>query len=161
METSKKTVFYDKLTFIYLEMPKFKKTEGELETMFDKWMFTLKNLPNLMNRPPELQERIFKKLFKISELSQLKHSEYLDYEDSLKVYRDNQNVLDSAENTGFKQGLAKGIEAGIKEGIDEGKKEIALKAIKRGMDIQDIAEITGLEIKLIKELVSNNNSTNS
>jgi predicted transposase/invertase (TIGR01784 family) len=29
-------VFYDKLTFIYLEMPKFSKTESELETEFDK-----------------------------------------------------------------------------------------------------------------------------
>ena len=28
-------VFYDKLTFIYLEMPKFNKSEDELETRFD------------------------------------------------------------------------------------------------------------------------------
>ena len=32
-------VFYDKLTFIYLEMPKFNKKEDELESMFDKWLF--------------------------------------------------------------------------------------------------------------------------
>ena len=33
------SIFYDKLTFIYLEMPKFNKTEDELLTMFDKWIF--------------------------------------------------------------------------------------------------------------------------
>ena len=37
-------VFYDKLTFMYIELPKFKKTEAELETMMDKWMFVLRNL---------------------------------------------------------------------------------------------------------------------
>jgi conserved hypothetical protein (putative transposase or invertase) len=54
-----KHVFYDKLTFIYLEMPKFNKTEDELETMFDKWMFALRNLSRLLERPKALQERIF------------------------------------------------------------------------------------------------------
>ena len=36
MDVNKKTVFYDKLTYIYLEMPKFRKTEDELVTMDDK-----------------------------------------------------------------------------------------------------------------------------
>ncbi len=44
-------VFYDKLTFVYLEMPKFNKSEDELETMFDKWMFVLRNLSRLHDRP--------------------------------------------------------------------------------------------------------------
>ncbi len=38
MDVADKHVFYDKLTFVYLEMPKFNKTEDELETMFDKGM---------------------------------------------------------------------------------------------------------------------------
>ena len=42
-------VFYDKLTFIYLEMPNFNKTEDELETTFDKWLYVLKYLPELEN----------------------------------------------------------------------------------------------------------------
>ena len=40
-------VFYEKLTLIYLEMPKFTKTEDELETPFDKWLYVLKHLPRL------------------------------------------------------------------------------------------------------------------
>ncbi|MBM6891498.1 PD-(D/E)XK nuclease family transposase, partial [Bacteroides caecigallinarum] len=56
-------VFYDKLTFIYLEMPKFNKPETELQTMFDKWMFVIRNLSRLMDRPLALQERVFTRLF--------------------------------------------------------------------------------------------------
>lgn len=44
VETNK--VFYNKLTFIYFEMPKFNKTIDELETRFEKWLFVLKNLNN-------------------------------------------------------------------------------------------------------------------
>ncbi|WP_353573267.1 Rpn family recombination-promoting nuclease/putative transposase, partial [Candidatus Albibeggiatoa sp. nov. BB20] len=34
-----KKVFFDKLTYIYLEMPKFTKTEAELKTHYDKWLY--------------------------------------------------------------------------------------------------------------------------
>ncbi len=47
-------VFYDKLTFLYLEMTKFKKREEDLVTHFDKWMYVLKNLPKLQERPQKL-----------------------------------------------------------------------------------------------------------
>ena len=59
MDVNKKEVFYDKLTYIYLEMPKFRKTEAELESLFDKWLYALKNLPRLLERPAALQERHF------------------------------------------------------------------------------------------------------
>jgi predicted transposase/invertase (TIGR01784 family) len=44
-------IFYDKLTFIYLEVPKFTKEADELETNFEKWMYVLKNLKRLDNIP--------------------------------------------------------------------------------------------------------------
>ena len=56
-------VFYDKLKFIYLELPKFKKKEKDLKTHFDKWVFVLTHLSKLQNRPKKLQERVFTRLF--------------------------------------------------------------------------------------------------
>src|SRR5699024_7554902 len=44
-------IFYEKLTFIYLEVPKFRKEEQDLESLFDKWMYVLKNLSRLQDRP--------------------------------------------------------------------------------------------------------------
>lgn len=83
-----KEVFYDKLTFIYLEMPKFNKRENELRDMFDKWLFVLRNLSRLMSRPEALQERVFTKLFEAAEIAKFTKEQYEAYEDSLKVYRD-------------------------------------------------------------------------
>ena len=83
LDVETKEVFYDKLTFIYLEMPKFNKSEDELNGMFEKWLFVLRNLSRLMERPKALQERIFTRLFEAAEIAK----------ESLKVYRDWQNTI--------------------------------------------------------------------
>lgn len=69
--TDKKSrrVFYDKLTYIYLEMPKFKKTEDELQSDFDKWLYAIKNLCSLMERPKVLQDAVFQRFFEQAENS--------------------------------------------------------------------------------------------
>lgn len=54
-----------------INISKFDKTEQELETMFDKWMFVLKNLSRLMERPTALQERVFTRLFQQAEIVEL------------------------------------------------------------------------------------------
>ena len=64
-----KKVFYDKLTFIYLEMPKFNKSAEELETKFDKWLYVLKNLHKLDRIPEKFKENIFLKLFETAEIA--------------------------------------------------------------------------------------------
>jgi len=139
-EQETKKVFYDKLNYIYLEMPKFNKTEKELETHFDKWMFVLKNLPKLERIPSELKEKIFLKLFKTAEIAKLKPDEYKQYEASVNAYRDILNI----KNTAFEKGIEKGIE--------KGKIEDAIKMIKKGFEISIISEITGLTEKEINEL---------
>ena len=122
-----KEVFYDKLTFIYLEMPKFNKTEAELETMFDKWMFVLRNLSGLQERPSALQERVFNRLFKAAEIAAFSPQRRSEYWESLKNYRDWKNVLDTNMKKSYvkgrEEGLAEGIEKGLAEGIEKGLAE--------------------------------------
>lgn len=96
-------VFYDKLTFVYLEMPKFKKDIKELTTRFDKWMFVIRNLNKLDRVPNELREGIFEKLFEVAEIAKFSPEEVQAYEQSLKSYRDLKNSLDTA----FEEGIEK------------------------------------------------------
>lgn len=145
-------VFYDKLTFIYLEMPKFDKTEEELETNFDKWLYVFKYLPSLQNRPQKLQEKIFEKFFRLAEIANFTQEERDNYEDSLKYYRDIKNVVDTSFIEGKAEGKAEGREEGKAEGREEGKEEIALNMLNKNMDISLIAELTGLSKKEIESL---------
>ncbi len=110
-------VFYDKLNFIYLEMPKFTKELHELETRFDKWLYVLKHLPGLDQRPIELQERVFLKLFKTAEIARLEPREYKKYEDSINAYRDVFNVEKTAEKRGEEREKRKVVKNGLREGI--------------------------------------------
>lgn len=146
MDVGRKEVFYEKLTFIYLEMPKFRKREDELETLFDKWMFVLKNLATLLERPVALQERVFKRLFETAEIARFSESEMRDYEESLKNLRDLGNVLNMAK------------EEGRKEGREEGERkrslEIARNLLQAGIAEDVIAATTGLSIEEIRNLKS-------
>ena len=116
MDVEKKTVFYDKLTYIYLEMPKFQKTEDELVTMTDKWLYALKHLPDLLERPKALQDRIFKKFFDVAEIAALSKEEYAKYWESEKVYYDNDGAIRTAEAKGLAKGRAEGLAEGLAEG---------------------------------------------
>lgn len=149
-------VFYDKLTFIYLEMPKFNKEVAELETPFEKWMFVLKNLHKLDRIPDKLRESIFEKLFMAAEIAKFSKKEHQHYEDSLKYYRDLKNSLDTAKEEGLIEGeqigLQKGEKIGMQKGEQIGMQKVALNAKKMGMPIKDISDLTGLSEEEISAL---------
>lgn len=148
MDIHTKEVFYDKLTFIYLEMPKFNKREEELEGMFEKWLFVLRNLSRLMERPKALQERVFTKLFNAAEIAKFTKEQYEAYEDSLKVYRDWQNTIATAEH----KGEEKGLEKGLKQGRAEERIENARNFKKLGVATDIISQATGLSTEEIDSL---------
>ena len=138
-----KKVFYDKLTFVYVEMPKFNKTIDECETHFDKWLYVIKNLPRLERIPDKLKEKIFSKLFKEAEIANLKPAQVREYEESLKTYRDLHSILETTR-----------IE-GERIGIEKGEHQKALEIAKNLLDILDnktISQKTGLSIEQIEKL---------
>ena len=146
-ETELKEVFYDKLTYIYLSMPKFNKTIDELKTKFDKWLYVLKHLDTLERIPETIKDKIFKKLFSTAELAKFNPEELRQYEASVNAYRDIKNSVDTAR------------EEGKIEGREEGEKKkaikVAVKMIIKGMEISLISEITGLTEKEINKLKNN------
>ena len=152
MDVEDKHVFYDKLTYVYLEMPKFKKTEDELVSMYDKWLFVLKNLTRLMERPVALQERVFTRLFEQAEIARFTPDETRIYEESLKHYRDMRNVVNSAERRGREEGREEGRREGREEGRKDAKYEAAGKMKAKGFASADIAEITGLTTEEIESI---------
>lgn len=129
-------VFYDKLKFIYIELPKFKKTQDELKDHFEKWLYVFRHLSELQDRPQQLQDRIFQKLFDTAEIAKFSQEERVAYEESLKYYRDIKNVVDTSRE----------------EGKEERTLEIARELKKNGIPIDMIVKSTGLSKKEIEEL---------
>ena len=133
-------VFNDKLSFKYVEIAKFNKTEEELDTLYDKWLYVLKNLSRLDERPAALKEKVFTKLFEEAEIAKFTPTELKEYEDSLKAYRDVKNSIDTA------------LEKGREEGKNSKALQIAKKMLDAGMDIETVMQITDLPKSKIEKL---------
>ena len=129
-------VFNDKLSFKYVEIAKFDKTENELVTLYDKWLYVLKNLSRLDKRPAALKEKIFSKLFEEAEIAKFTPTELKEYEDSLKAYRDVKNSIDTA----------------LEKGRVEGVMQVAKKLLESGMDVDTVMKMTDLSKSEIEKL---------
>ena len=137
-------------------MPKFNKKEEELNGMFEKWLFVLRNLSRLLERPKALQERVFTKLFEAAEIAKFTKAEYDSYEESLKVYRDWINTIETAKIKSKEEGREEGLKEGEKIGIEKGEKKKAMEMAQslkaKGVAISIIAECSGLSEEEINSL---------
>ena len=140
-------VFYDKLKFIYIELPKFTKTIDELQNHFEQWLFVLKHLPDLEYQPSSLQDNVFKQLFDTAQITNLSPEDRQAYENSLKYYRDMVGVVETARREGIQKGLQEGIEQGIEQGRRSERLTIAQAMKAAGNSDELIVQITGLSLE--------------
>jgi predicted transposase/invertase (TIGR01784 family) len=120
--------FYEKLTYIYLEMPNFNLSEISLKTRLDKWLYFIKHLEDFQTIPSIFSDEVFANAFEKAEIAKFEQNDLDKYEYSLKIYRDLKGVIDTA----------------FGEGKLEGKLEIA-KALKlKGIPNLEIIDLTGL-----------------
>ena len=157
----------DNLAFVFLELERFGKSEKGLETMLDKWMYVLKNLSRLTERPVELQERIFRRLFEAARIAAFTREELDEYTNDMReeldeytndmmTENDRRNAIDYARKQGRAEGRADGVIAGRAEGRTEGilegraegemvgKLSVARRMLAAGLDPKMISEMTGL-----------------
>lgn len=140
--------FYEKLTFIYFEMPNFRKTEEELKTRLDKWLYFIKHLEDFQVIPNIIADEVFQQAFDKAELAKLGSVEIEEYERSLKVFRD----LNGAFTTAHDEGKVEGKIEGKIEGKAEGKTEIASFMKAENETIEKIIKYTGLTKEEIEKL---------
>ena len=179
-DTATHKIFYDKQEFICVEIAKFNKSLDELETLYDKWLYALKNLYKLTQRPKALCDKAFGRLFEEAEIAKFTPQEQREYEASKVAYRDIKNSIDTAKREGKEEGLAEGMEKGLAEGMEKGMAEgmekglaegmekglaegmekgmnkrsleIARKMLANGMDAATVMEITGLSESQLQQL---------
>ncbi|MEN9503727.1 MAG: hypothetical protein RI964_3012 [Pseudomonadota bacterium] len=149
-------LFYDKLNFIYLVLPRFQLQHHQLVTLQDKWLFAFKHLHELETIPPELHEVIFQRLFSIAKIAQLPPEERQVYESSLKDYRDFMSSQQTAHWYGYWEGEQVGIEKGKQLGLEEGEQvgalkkaqEVARNLLQLGvLPVEYIAQVAGLSVE--------------
>jgi predicted transposase/invertase (TIGR01784 family) len=122
--------FYRKLKYLFIEMPRFEKTEAELTTRFEKWIYFLKNLEDFNEIPTILNEPIFQEAFEVARVANFDKKELNEYHESYKNYNDLNNVIDSA--------------------VDKKTKETISRLLKRNkLTIEEIAEDNDVSIETV------------
>ena len=135
-------IMTDKLKFVFVEVAKFNKTEDELATDLDRWLYMLKNLSDLLERPAALRDKIFKRIFDVAEISSLDDEDKKNYINYMQTARDTYNQLEYAKKKGRE------------EGIEKRSREIAANMLRKNVPIESICEFTGLSAEEITKLQS-------
>ena len=155
-------VFYDKLSLIYLEIPNFNKSLEQLETRLDKWLYFIKNLEDLQSIPELLKDQVFINAFETAKLANLEPNERANYQQSLKVLRDNYATMKYALETAVEKataeaaaiGEAVGEARGREVGIREANFKIAQNLKVAGMSLEQIYAVTGVSPQELESAVA-------
>ena len=135
------------LELIFIELPKFNKTESNLANVVEKWIYFIKNAGSLAYIPetlallPELSQA-----FTIANEAGLSAEELeiqFKRRDFIILQRD--SIALAAKNAHIK-----GKEEGKEEGREEVKLEVAQRLMARGMTVNEVAEITGLGVDQLR-----------
>ena len=160
----------DGLHFTFVELPKFKAHSIKEKKMAVLWLRFLTEIDEQTKVVPQelLDNPETSKALKTVEESAMSKDELLAYDDfwdklgaeRLLLVDSNRRSMEEGREEGRKEGLKEGLKEGRKKGIEEGRKEglkegradVARNLLSIGMPLEDIAKVTGLEIKDIEQL---------
>jgi predicted transposase/invertase (TIGR01784 family) len=153
-EKEELTTYSEDIELVFVELPKFKKTLEELETLSDKWIYFLRYANQLQSVPESMgAEPAIDHAFTVAQQSKLTRKEMEILEKREMFLHDNRNAILYAE----KKAMEKGIEKGIEKGRQEGQRETAIAIARQLLDVLDvetIAQKTGLSLAEIEALRS-------
>jgi predicted transposase/invertase (TIGR01784 family) len=140
IRTQKSTL--NAMEYNFIELKKFKKSLQECNTLVDKWVYFIKNAPNLDVIPQNLSDEGLK----------------LAYQDAYK-HNWTQDELFAYDYASMRKQDERGktelvVKRAIKTAREEEKIEIAKKMINEGFSIDKIVRITKLSKEIIEKLIN-------
>ena len=136
IEETHRNLLTDRLTYIFIELPKFVKTAEELDgNVLEGMYFCLKNMPLLQERPNALKHEVFDIIFEIGELLEMDEETRNKILENMTTERDLKNQLEYARKEGRAVGLA------------EGQSETIRKMIAGGIPLDAIANALGITVE--------------
>lgn len=149
--TGKDDKLHDVFELHYIELKKFKKTYNQIQTALDRWSCFLTTAHQLDrdHTPKELasDKNIVKAIAAIDRMFDAEERQVYDIR--MQEFSD----VASAIATGAEKNIEKGVEIGLEKGIEKASKAIVLHMAGKGIDSAAIAELTGLSLSDIADLL--------
>jgi predicted transposase/invertase (TIGR01784 family) len=146
--------FNGDIRLIFYELPKFKKTIDELETLEDKWLFFVQGAGSLEVKPltlsavPEINHAL-----EIANEAGLTCAELEAQHRRRDFIMLQRGSLKKAKKDGYADGLTEGLVKGVAKGRAEERANIVSQMKARGRTNSEIAQITGLSEDEIEKIV--------
>ena len=138
----------DRVTSIFIELPKFTKEIDDLDgNILEGMYFCLKNMTSLKERPEVLGHKVFKKIFEVSELLEMEEEIRKKVIHSMTTERDLRNQMAYARKEAIEEGHAEGWAKGQAEGRAEGRAEVVNKMLAAGIPAPIIADALGITVE--------------
>ena len=129
-------VFNNKFRQIYIELPRFMKSEADCNSFLEYWIYNLVNMNNLKEISFKDRKAIFDKLERLASQANLTEEERARLEEDWKNYNDYFNTIDFAKKEGE-----------LKKNLEKAK-----KMKEMGLSFEIIMQVTGLSIEEIGNL---------
>ncbi len=158
--------YSDDIELIFIELPKFIKTESEIKSIQDNWLYFIKNAGNFDHIPNSLGWEL-QKAFQIANEANLSEEELeLQHKKKDWIYIQKSSI-ELATKTGLKQGIEQGIQQGIEQGLQKGVKQgewqakikMVLSAYQMGLAVPVISNLTGFDENEILSILQKNGMT--
>lgn len=142
-EKKENTLYNWNLEMVFVELPKFKKSLEELESIQDKWIYFMKEVDDMKVEPENYKkDKVFDKAFNLANRINLSELELDELERESIFIQDRIWMIDFALEKWLKEGEEKGIEKGI-----EKERKVLIKKLMNSMDLSEKKAKTILWIK--------------
>ena len=132
--------FKSRFRMVFLQLTRFQKKPDQCLTDIEKWLYVVKNMKKLNDIPWAAQDSLFAELSKVSDVAALSPKERAAYDESLRVYLDNQAVMNAAIKDAVKDAVNATQIATRKEDAEK----FARRLLAKGMDTTLVSELTEL-----------------
>ena len=136
--------YSDEIELIFVELPKFTKTESEIATITEKWLYFIQNAGQMHFIPQTFIEPPLVDAFGIANTSNLSEEEFEMQEKRHDFIWLQKKAIEKAQKDGLAQGWTQGRAEGEAEGIRKGKLDMARGMLRDGLPIETIMKYSGL-----------------
>ncbi|OQX14122.1 MAG: transposase [Thiothrix lacustris] len=127
------------IELVFIELPKFSKTEQELSDIADKWVFFVKNAGSLEYIPANMDAELQKAFNIINEAN-------LSADELEAQYKRREFIIiqKGAQELARQQGMDQGLQQGWEEGREEGIRQVARNLLRSGIPLETVMQVTSL-----------------
>jgi predicted transposase/invertase (TIGR01784 family) len=151
------------IEFNFIELPKFNKTESELKTIIEQWIYFIKNAENLDVIPGSIADEGLKNAYEDAAKHNWTKVELEAYDYVLMREQDERGRFNLAMRRGIQKAVEQAEKKAEKKAAEQVKKAvnqtqkaeketIALNLLKLGLSVESIAQSTGLTIEEVQKL---------